>query len=289
MLSVNAEPLLALFKKRVYETFEHRVVSLFKFGSLGEHGDFSLCSDVDVVLMLDQLQETDEEKVNALWEELKKSELEYADRLSLFWSSYSGDDFECGRGRFPPLDRLDLIRHAELMTGDDRRKELSEPTHEALVTDSAGFISAYMLADGKFDELTKNQEKILEKGARYFTKFVLFPVRLIFTLDKPGVIGSNYDAVDHCNKTWSKDFPPEVISIVNIAYVLRNTQPEEKVLLDMEITEVTEALFLLYAYCMKRYYDAVLALNCDGLAEQLKKEINRFEDARARHTKLANH
>lgn len=75
------------------------------------------------------------------------------------------------------------------------------------------------------DELLEHPEIIMNKGARYFTKFVLFPVRLIFTLNNPDVIGTNQDAVKFFQQTWSKDLPISATKMINAAYKLRNNDP----------------------------------------------------------------
>lgn len=273
-LSDKAEPLLQLFKTKVTKAFGDRIISLFKFGSLGDHGDFSLCSDVDVVLMLDKLENSDEIKVKTLWDEIKTSELQYADRLSVYWSSYREQDFSKGKGRFPALDRLDLIRHAILIAGEDCRTKLKAPKHEELVTESADFILSFMLAGDKADELAQHPEVIMQKGARYFTKFVLFPVRLIFTLDHPNVVGSNRDAVKYFNQNWYKHMPIPVKELINSAYALRNSEPNSPVKLNENV--VNEGLLSLYAYCINRYSDAVSSLGKKDLANRLCSQMEEI-------------
>lgn len=273
-LSVQAEPLLKFFTEKAIDKFKNRIVSIFKLGSLGEHGDFSLCSDVDVGLMLDEIKEFDQANIQELNDEIKSSTLEYADRLSIFWSSYSMDTFPKGVGRFPPLDRLDLIRHAVLLHGADRRNELPVPTQKELIISSAEFISSFMLAGKKIEELTLYPEKIVEKGTRYFTKFVLFPIRLIFTLDNPGVISSNLAAIEHFNKTAWCVSRPEVAEISNFAYKLRSTPADKAVEISVDLLK--KVLLPLYDYCMSRYHEALLDLNCFELANKLEIERKKL-------------
>jgi len=275
-LSKRADPLLKLFVKKVKDQFNERVIAIFKIGSLGSHGDFSLCSDVDVVLMLDEIKASDYDAIQKLWEHIKTADIEYADRLSVFWSSYDKDAFEHGIGRFPPHDRLDFIRHGILMAGIDHRAELPQPEHKAIVLASAEFITAFMLAGEKIDKLTQHPEKILAEGARYFTKFVLFPVRLIFTLDYPGVIGSNKEAVEHFNKALVAIIPAAK-EIVNLAYIIRNTPADSPVLMEPE--KLRLALIPLYDYCINRYKEATLALGETKLSAQLEAAHKRLRNA----------
>ena len=270
----RAIPLLEYVQQEIIKIFNSRVISIFKFGSLGNHGDFSLCSDVDVAIMLDKVLESDHDVIAILWDRLKQSKYEYADRLSIFWSSYNIKDFTNGVGRFPALDRLDLLQHAILISGIEHRKKLPEPKHSDLIIESANFISTFMLSSEKIKELREGQRDILAKGARYFTKFVLFPVRLIFTLDFPGVIGSNKDAVSHFNKIYGESLPQDVSRIINFAYKLRNNNPNEPVSLSLIILK--KGLFVLYLECLNRYYEAVLKLGDTDTAKILKKEADKI-------------
>ena len=153
----RVQPLLKHFQQRVIETFgTRRVISIFKIGSLGSHGGFSLCSDVDVALMLDEIRDSDYKAVQTVWDEIKASDFEFADRLSVFWSSYTDEIFNKGQGRFPPLDRLDFLRYAVLLYGTDHRDRLSAPTHEDLVIESAKFILEHLLSGGKLEKLVGN-------------------------------------------------------------------------------------------------------------------------------------
>ncbi|MEM9242751.1 MAG: hypothetical protein AAGA27_01675 [Pseudomonadota bacterium] len=249
---------------------------MFKLGSLGTHGDFSLCSDVDIAIMLDNILESDADVMNTLWEKLKKSKYDYANRLSVFWSSYHTHDFANGKGRFPALDRLDFIRHAVILSGEDRRYRLPEPTAEDLIIESAEFMLSYMLSEEKRIELTRNPQIILEKGSRYFTKFVLFPVRLIFTIDYPNTIGSNKDAVNHFNQSWKIALAEEVSEIINVAYKLRNTDPNQVV--DYNVEQIKIFLPRLYLYCLNRYHKAIADISCsDDEKKRLQEKIRAFK------------
>lgn len=273
----KAQPLLKKFTEETKKIFKERVISLYTFGSLGEHGDFSLCSDVDVVLMLDKILPSDDETVKKLWAELKATKLEYADRLSVFWSSYDDGDFSAGNGRFPPLDRLDLIRHAKLLYGEDHRKTLQEPSQKDMVLDSAQFISDFMLADGKFDQLTNNTDEILSKGARYFTKFVLFPVRLLFTLGNEKTIASNKQAVEYFTESWAKKLPKEVNELVSFAYRTRSCPADEPVSYNADTLK--SALLSLYEVTIQAYAQAAKNYENTAVAEKLKQHLKDMEAA----------
>ncbi len=247
--TLQAQPLIDHFIQDAQRTFGNRIQAIYKIGSLGSHGDFSLCSDVDVALFLDKVQDSDFEKIQSLWDQLKQSGLPYADRLSVFWSG-TPEQFNQGMGRFPALDRLDLLQHGILLKGKDLRGNLVAPPHDAIVLESKAFIDSFMLTPEKQQELQQNPEAILQRGTRYFTKFVLFPVRLTFTLDHPGVIGSNRDAVKHYYATWHKNVP-EVYDLIQFAYEARNLPVDQPVAYDPQKLQLE--LLPLYDYCVFRY------------------------------------
>ena len=161
----------------------------------------------------------------------------------------------CARpGTLPALDRLDLLQHGILLEGKDLRRTLAAPSHETIIAESRAFIDSFMLTPEKQQELKKMPEVILQKGTRYFTKFVLFPVRLIFTLDHPGVIGSNQDAVKHYCATW-RQVVPEADALIQMAYEARNLEAHQPV--DYDPQALQRALLPLYDYCVLRYKETV--------------------------------
>lgn len=249
----QAQPLINRFIHDAKANFSNRIQAIYKIGSLGSHGDFSLCSDVDVALFLDEVHEPDFETVKSLWDALKQSGLPFADRLSIFWSG-TPDKFEKGVGRFPALDRLDLLQHGILLEGNDLRSQLPAPSHQQIVAESAAFIKSFMLTPEKELELQQKPELILQKGTRYFTKFVLFPVRLIFTLDHPNVIGSNQEAVKHYYAAWH-DKVPEAYQLIQFAYEARQNKADA--LVDYDPKALQNALLPLYHYCVQRYQEAL--------------------------------
>lgn len=273
--STQVEPLLKLFIEKSNTKFKERVISIFKIGSLGSRGDFSLCSDVDIALMLDAVKDSDHKDVKEICESIKILNLNFADRLSVFWSSYDKMTFERGEGRFPPLDRLDLIRCGVLLAGVDRRKELSEPSNNDLILGSAEFISKFMLTNERFNELVNHQAEIIRKGARYFSKFVLFPVRLIYSLDNPDKIGTNHDAVQHFTKTYANTMP-HAIALIEKAYQSRNDYPDAPV--NINLDAIKTILPELYIYCIAQYRKAVSNLKRDDITAKLQLEIERISN-----------
>ena len=247
--ALQAQPLINRFIKDAQTTFSSRIQAIYKIGSLGSHGDFSPCSDVDIALFLDEVKDTDFEKVKHLWDTLKQSGLPYADRLSVFWTG-TLQQFKQGVGRFPALDRLDLLQHGILLKGNDVRSQLTAPSPQEIIAESAAFIKSFMLTPEKEKELKHHPEVILQKGARYFSKFVLFPVRLIFTLDYPNDIGSNRDAVKHYYASWHEKVPA-AYPLIQFAYEARQKPADQPV--DYDPKALQNALLPLYHYCVQKY------------------------------------
>jgi len=215
-----------------------RLIAAYSLGSLA-HGGFSpLVSDVDLALILtDPLRSTDAMRVAAVaWGLKKVNGSALHDRLSVFWGTPSSLAGQVPGGRFPPLDRLDLLEHGRLLWGEDARSGLAPPGRDELLVAGAIFALEYLagLVVGSPHEragkalgslhrtrgvrrLTKlvhfpvrflfsaNEdaveevrcpELLLARSVRRLTKLVLFPVRLLFTAET-GQVATNSDAVAH--------------------------------------------------------------------------------------------
>jgi hypothetical protein len=91
-----------------------RLLAAYALGSLA-HGGFSeLVSDVDLGLIVsDPLRAGDDETIEAIAETEKRKRSPLHERLSVFWGTPTTLRGEQKGGRFPALDRLDLIENAE--------------------------------------------------------------------------------------------------------------------------------------------------------------------------------
>ena len=179
-----------------------RLIAAYSLGSLA-HGGFSpLVSDVDLALILtDPLRSTDAMRVAAVAWGLKKANgSTLHDRLSVFWGTPSSLAGQVPGGRFPPLDRLDLLEHGRLLWGEDARSGLAPPGRDELLVAGAIFALEYLagLVVGSPHERAGKALGSLHRtrGVRRLTKLVLFPVRLLFTAET-GQVATNSDAVEH--------------------------------------------------------------------------------------------
>jgi hypothetical protein len=115
-------------------------------------------------------------------------------------------------GRFPPLDRLDLLDYGRLLTGRDVRSAVARPDRAELLVAGAEFALGYLGGAAKLpdrlrgwarlrhqddvlDEI-RTPSRLVSRGPRRLTKIVLFPVRFLFTADT-GQVGTNALAAEH--------------------------------------------------------------------------------------------
>jgi hypothetical protein len=172
-----------------------RLVAAYALGSLA-HGGFSPVSDVDLAFVIgDPLRESDEALVAGIGKSIKESGRPFADRLSVFWGSLDTLSGASQGGRFPPLDRLDLIQYGRLLAGSDLRARFAAPTRAELVIAAAEFALARLAADETLAKL-KRPAALASGDARTLSKVVLFPLRFLFTAHT-GEIGRNEAAVAH--------------------------------------------------------------------------------------------
>ncbi|MGD0557006.1 MAG: hypothetical protein ABSA93_18760 [Streptosporangiaceae bacterium] len=176
-----------------------RFLAAYALGSLA-HGGFSeLVSDVDLGLLIrDPLEAGDENAIRAVVENQKRKGSPLHERLSVFWGTPATLRGERDGGRFPPLDRLDLIQNGRLLSGEDARHGLPAPSHRELLVAGARFALDYLAgtrpAGGDATEEIRDPDVLLGQGIRRVTKVVLFPVRFRYTA-ATGQIGTNHAAV----------------------------------------------------------------------------------------------
>jgi hypothetical protein len=210
---VDAETVLVEAANAYQTALGARLVAAYALGSLA-HGGFSpLVSDIDLGLIVrDPLRSGDAEtiKVVAATEKAKGHAL--CELLSVFWGTPSTLRRQGDGGRFPALDRLDLLENGRLLIGTEARGALSRPSIGELITDGAEFALDHLAgwrapedqpaaglgslrpAGESAVEEIRSPEVLLARGVRRLTKLVLFPVRFLFTA-ATGLVGTNDAAV----------------------------------------------------------------------------------------------
>jgi len=176
-----------------------RLVAGYALGSLA-HGGFSpLVSDVDLGLILaGPLRAGDRLTVRTVARSVRAGGSALDERLSVFWGTPATLQGRRRGGRFPPLDRLDLLEYGRLLTGRDVRSVLARPGHAELLVVGAEFALGQLgprFRSCSLDEI-RDPARLVARGPRRLTKVVLFPVRFLFTAATDQV-GTNTRAAEH--------------------------------------------------------------------------------------------
>jgi hypothetical protein len=213
-----AEAVLAEATAAYQAAFGERLVGVYALGSLAHGGFSALVSDVDLgVVVTDPLDPRDAETIEAVAEGERAKGSELHGRLSVFWGTPEMLRGERPGGRFPALDRLDLIENGRLLAGTDAAREgLVRPSARELLVAGAdfavdflagtrrppdgeaaarGFGSMRRAGAGALQEI-RSPPVLVARGVRRVTKLVLFPVRFLFTAST-GRVGTNDAAVAH--------------------------------------------------------------------------------------------
>jgi hypothetical protein len=192
-----------------------RLIAAYALGSLA-HGGFSpLVSDVDLGLILaDPFRMKDRLTVHTVGNAVRAGGSVLHERLSVFWGTPSTLQGRSSRGRFPPMDRLDLLEHGRLLAGTEARHGVARPGRDELLVASAEFaLGCLGRAPGLAERLRgwpmrgggrgenpvadiRTPSLLVSRGPRRVTKVVLFPVRFLFTA-ATGRVGSNAMAAEH--------------------------------------------------------------------------------------------
>ena len=191
-----------------------RLIAGYALGSLA-HGGFSpLVSDVDLGLILeDPVRAADRLTIRTAARSVRAGGSALDQRLSVFWGTPATLQGQRRGGRFPPLDRLDLLDYGRLLTGTDARSAVARPDRTELLVAGAEFALGYLGGAARLpdrlrqralfrsrddDVLTeiRTPSRLVSAGPRRVTKIVLFPVRFLFTA-QTGQVGTNTLAARH--------------------------------------------------------------------------------------------
>ena len=191
-----AEAVLEEAVRAYRAAFGARLLAAYALGSLA-HGGFSpLVSDVDLGLIVaDPVSPSDGATVQSVAEALKAGGTELHARLSVFWGTPLTLAGRHAGGRFPPLDRLDLLQHGRLLSGEDARATLPQPSRIDLLVAGAEFALDVLASDAVVEQI-RRPDVLLGQGVRHVTKIVLFPVRFLHTAET-GQVGTNLAAAEH--------------------------------------------------------------------------------------------
>jgi len=295
----NGETVLAEAVAAYRAALGARLVAAYALGSLA-HGGFSpLVSDVDLGLVLaDPPAPSDPDRIAAVADTVKAGGSPLHQRLSVFWATPGILRGEVVGGRFPPLDRLDLLENGRLLAGADVRPGLGPaavPSGEELLVAGADFAVDFLgpgheaeaeadgPASGTISVLGSlapvggavlhelhHPEELLGQGVRHATKIVLFPVRFLYTA-ATGRVGTNEAAV--ADYLARPDGPAR--ELVGAAYRWRTEPPDDAV----AATELLRReVILLYRQYVDDHLARLTELKEDGLAEAFARWRRHLEE-----------
>jgi hypothetical protein len=217
-----------------------RLIAAYALGSLA-HGGFSpLVSDVDLGLVLDDpFRIKDRFTIRSVAGAVRAGGSPLHQRLSVFWGTPSTLRGTVSGGRFPPLDRLDLLEYGRLLAGTDARDDVARPGRTELLVAGAQFALGTLGGDPDLSARVKglvmrdqrggdpvreirSPALLASRGPRRVTKVVLFPVRFLFTA-ATGRVGTNALAAEHY--LASPDVP--ATNLVAAAVAWRAAPPAE--------------------------------------------------------------
>ncbi len=184
--------------------FGDNLLAVYLLGSLAHGGYSAGCSDIDVALFFRPGYEAD---LAALRADLRAVDLTLESRLSIFWSTpgFVG-------GRFPALDRIDLLDHGVLIDGE-AIDGLPRPDRAAIESQLRAHATGYwasLTADFSGDRPADKE----------LSRCVLYPARLLYTWQS-GEMASNDVAVQ-----WLNEHPVEGLDLapINLAMRVRRGQ-----------------------------------------------------------------
>ena len=259
-----------------------RLRAAYALGSL-VHGGFSaLVSDVDLGLVLaDPIQDSDDERIRVLAHTVRAGGTVLHERLSVFWGTPSTLRGLSPGGRFPPLDRLDLLENGRLLQGLDVRAGMARPDRTELLVVGAEFALDYLGGGRGISEAHSSQlgsmspgdDSVLEelrtpkvlvsRGPRRLTKLVLFPVRFLFTA-ATGQVGTNAVAVTHY---VTNDQAP-ARELVGAALSWRLSPPED---VDGAAALLEQQLIPLYLHYIDDHISRLIAAGRADLASSFER------------------
>ena len=220
------------------DTFNKHETSVYIMGSLARGGFSEIASDIDLGIILKGSLDGAGEKIKSILSDAHKNFPSVKNNISIFWGSVESINGVIEAGRYPPFDRLDLIDHALLLSGQDDRRMLDRPTRKELEIASSVFSLNYLASQERIEEF-HNCHCIAEKGVVYTTKTILFPARFIF-LERTGEIAGNEES----SRYYMANFMGPDAELIKYGYHWRlNSLPKD---LSIVTDYLNKGLTLLY-------------------------------------------
>ena len=220
------------------DIFNKQEVSIYIMGSLARGGFSVIASDIDLGIVIKGSLDGAGEKIKDVLSVAHKNFPSVKNNISIFWGSVESINGAIEAGRYPPFDRLDLIDHALLLSGQDIRRMLTRPTRRELEIASSTFSLNHLASQERIDEF-HNVQCIAKKGVVYTTKTILFPARFIY-LERTGEVAGNKES----SRYYLDNFKGPDAELINYGYHWRlNSLPND---LNIVTGYLKKGLTLLY-------------------------------------------
>jgi predicted nucleotidyltransferase len=241
------------------------LVSAYAIGSLGHGGFTAAASDVDLALLTAEVPAGSLGVEAIVREAGREIDDPLAERLSVFHAAWSSFPSPRPEDRFPPIDRLDLMRSGVLVLGEDRRaSDGEEPSAAEVIENSIASALRRSTPESFAAEIAALTPADID--ARTTPKLVLWPVRLLHTVDTASAAG-NEEAAAHYRGL--DDPPPRHWPLVEASLRWRGG----------EVGDGTEALAALRA--------ELLPLYAEIYGRLAGREVPRADEVAVRAEELA--
>jgi predicted nucleotidyltransferase len=160
-----------------------RLLGVYLIGSLAHSGFSPRYSDIDIAVIAED--SLTPEELLRMGERATALSTELAPKLSLFWT-----DRQFSTGRFPPLDRVDLIDHGVALIERERVRPARPTLHEIRTYLGAEPLQNWSRQAGLLSALTE----LTDANHKAYLRALLYPARFAYSW-MTGAMGSNDDAV----------------------------------------------------------------------------------------------
>jgi predicted nucleotidyltransferase len=160
-----------------------QLLGAYLIGSLAHAGFNRRYSDIDLALVL--AADLSQDALDGLKRRAIALSSDWGPRVSIFWS-----DRHFVLGRFPPLDRVDLLDHAVALVESERLRP-PRPTLEEIRQYLRGAIFTTWVERARSFAAA---EKLEPKDHKMYLRTILYPGRFCYSW-MTGCVGSNEDAV----------------------------------------------------------------------------------------------
>jgi len=273
-----AEAVLDAATREAERVFGRRLLAAYALGSLAHGGFAPNVSDVDLGVVLEApLQEGDAASVEGVAARIREAPMPLAGRLSIFWGSPASLRGEEASGRFPAIDRLDLLQNGWLLFGHDVRGRIPAPGRRTLDVETAQFALRRLATPEHMGRFARPR-RLLSSGLVELTKAILLPARLLYAT-ATGEVATNEAAAGH----YQARYGGRAAALVREGLRLR-TEPLED---DERLARFLPSLTELHAACADACRERMAARGEDELAARLARWQRRLTRPRVASQKRA--